>query len=210
MFQKDCNQNIFFCADLIEVIELDDPMRFSTTISKHFVENYSNLKCPKCTEDACENCSADMFDSVQFLRSLKLARALQIKQRVKKAIESNPLATARQVATAQHTASFVFSTNTQASGYMFYTQNDAEYFKTQSANQHLISIGDRSQYAKLNSILDALEHTGYYGFVTFVGCVQCDNVNDSTGSSATTQKSQTNLAATQFRTQSFTQGLRHK
>ena len=72
-----------------------------------------------------------------------------------------------------------------------------------------MTVGDKSQYAKLNSILDALEHTGYYGFVTFIACVQTENVNAGCISNGLpTQKTQIN-APTQFKTQS-TQGLRNK
>lgn len=180
MLQKDCHQKVYFSADMIEVIELNWP-RLTLTFSKHITECYENLKCPECggNSELAGCCRAEMFDSTRFLRAIKLARALQIKHRLRKAMENNPSSSSKSMGTVMTSAATaaVFS-NTQAS--VFFTQNDAEYFTVTQTHHNYhhhqnatdTVIGDKSQYVKLNSILDALEHTGYYGFVTFIACVQ--------------------------------------
>lgn len=224
MLQKDCKRNVYFSTDMIEVIELNWPPHLALTLSKQVVECYENLKCSECDgvagEMTTETCRADMFDSARFLRSIKLTRALQIKQRLRKAIENNPASSSSRPSGTITTTMFP---NTQSS--LFYTQNDAEYFTvTQTHHQHhhnhqaaMNVIGDKSQYVKLNSILDALEHTGYYGFVTFIGCVQCASLNALSSSSSSTvtlagQATQKTPANTQLlRTQSLsTQCHRNK
>jgi hypothetical protein len=59
------------------------------------------------------------------------------------------------------------SSPTNASqNYLFFTQTDVNYFN-QGSEATLTS-----QQQRENSILDALEHVGYYGFVTFRATVQ--------------------------------------
>ena len=48
---------------------------------------------------------------------------------------------------------------------LFFTQTDAGYYAKSQANTD-------SQYLQANSLLDALENIGYYGFVTFIATVQ--------------------------------------
>ena len=70
--------------------------------------------------------------------------------------------------TQAHASSKIFSTQ----NYLFFTQTDVDYYNL-NINPHTNQIGStNSQYMKVNSILDALENTGYYGFVTFIGTVQ--------------------------------------
>lgn len=232
MLEKNCNRYVYFNADMIEVNEmLNWPPQLIMTLSKHATECHSDLKCPECgfgsfAQDVIDGgqieCQAELFDSVRFLRSMKLTRALQIKQRLKKEMENNSSSRFKMgsiAAAAATTSSSVFS-NTQSS--VFFTQNDAEYFAVTQQMHHPINnssaIVDKSQYAKLNSILDALEHTGYYGFVTFIGHVQCVmSVNALSSMMMPTQQPQRSQISTEpttqqpfVRTQSSTQCLKNK
>ncbi len=83
---------------------------------------------------------------------------------------------------------FLDLTSSQAN-YLFYTQTDADYYNLPNKNSLSDSV---SQQIKINSILDALENIGYYGFVTFRATVQrIGLIKWSSSSCATQTKTQT-------------------
>lgn len=181
MLLKDCNQSIYFSADLIEVTELNSNIK--PTISRSKQHSIHDLTCPQCLNSS-DSCNLVLFDPNLFMRSM------------------STLVNHRTT-----NSSFTVFSNSQAhSNYMFHTQNDADYYNR--VNQPTEA---RSQYIALNSILDALDHVGYYGFVTFRACVQrvSSPIDSSSNFSSSGLTQKTNTQITQ-RTTQFTQNYSHK
>lgn len=194
MFQKCSNRVVYFSTDIIELVELDNTFgsMYQIEFSKDIITNYELLVNEN---NMPSNDCHLMFDGKYFSKALKLSRALQNRQRARKLDMKRPKQNADP--------SFTIFSNTQANNYIFYTQNDGNYFTQahHSANK-IDPLFERSQYMRLNSILDALEQTGYYGFVTFVACVQCVKLNGSLSLFLSeTQKTQVTQSAMQFRMQ---------
>lgn len=195
MFHKEMNQNVYFCIDLFEIETLEERWANSIEIflNKKVSNQFENLKCSECFKSNEESssvvCKLILFDIGLYAKSIKIA----------KSEDKNPKGAIQGMSSTLNNQSFMLFTNSQANkNCLFYTQNDSDYF---NLNQQLLtkspmckSTLEKSQYLRLNSILDALENVGYYGFITFRASVQrvgLVKANDVFVPSAITQKTQT-------------------
>ena len=158
MILKDSKLIIYFCTNLIEMIPFDDESEqilSDICIVNKTVFALSGLKCPNCKNENFYDCQSQLFDIKSYMTDLK------------KTISKERLSTIRYpIKETKLPATQAAVSNTQ--NYLFYTQTDAEYY----VHQNAINSSVDSQYMKINSILDALETIGYYGFVTFRATVQ--------------------------------------
>lgn len=114
----------------------------------------NGIKCPECNNENSYDCKLQLFDVKSYLTDLKMTIS---KERLQSKRYPNKELTTTATAAAGSTQN-----------YLFYTQTDAGYY----VNKNAINSSVDSQYMKVNSILDALENIGYYGFVTFRATVQ--------------------------------------
>lgn len=146
MLRTSTEKCIYFGANFIELKTIDKnniPLSFIS--SKITLANLNNLNCPSLCGNSL-NCQINLFDIKKFLGCFN-----------QKKISS------------KHSSNDISSTSSKITqnNYLFYTQTDNGYFNnnvTTTANNNIISSSANSQ---VDSILDALENIGYYGFVTF-------------------------------------------
>jgi uncharacterized protein YbcV (DUF1398 family) len=107
--------------------------------------SFLNLKCTSCSNFSDKSkCSLDLFDLEKFLKMIKTSRD----QNKQNAI------IASQKMDSPHKNAFQSTQN-----YSFFTQNDAPYFQTNNSQN-------------TNSILEAIQLSGYFEYVTFIATVQ--------------------------------------
>jgi len=158
MILKDSKLTIYFDTNLIEMFPLDDESEkilSDICILNKEVFALSGLKCTRCNNENFIDCELKLLDIKRYLTDLKktISKARLISKRypVK---ETKLYNTSMAVSSKQN--------------YFFYAQTDSEYY----VHQNAINSSVDSQYMKINSILDALENIGYYGFVTFRATIQ--------------------------------------
>jgi hypothetical protein len=200
MLVKEFNRSVYFCTNLIEIIKRNPERVLNVDILRRFLKNYDHLACLQChhqgPDDDGGDCTSLLFDVDVFKKAIKLTSRRQ----TGKFKLNNPMISGSgdQQQQQQHSLS-----------YLFYTQNDADYYQQAGTNATSSSLLARSQYNRLNSILDAFENVGYYGFVTFraviqrTGCVRMDNIIFNL-----TQKTQPTTQATSQMFQSQMNSLR--
>lgn len=191
MFLKQFDRNVYFCTNLIEIVQLDeqDPDYVSKCEPfKNTIRLLENIQCSAClyTSSVMNECQLTLFNLNAYNKSIN-----QLRAKIELDIEGNMV----KSGTYHHH-------HHQPSNYLFYTQNDADYYLTGDVNSTNAQAVSKSQYFRLNSILDALENIGYYGFVTFQAVVQRMGVfnNSENPNLPVTQKTQTQIS--QFHTQS--------
>lgn len=173
MVLKDSNISIYFCTDLIEVIAIENDMIKDTPIVEDHkvLVKLSDFKCSECKNEDHIECKMNLFDVKNYMIDLKRSIG-------KERLNSNRflLTEHNKQATAHHH-------NTQ--NYLFVTQTDADYYVNQTNDVD-------TQYMRVNSILDALENIGYYGFITFKATVQRIGIvkNHTFGSTANSTATQ--------------------
>ena len=158
MCLKEYQNDVYFCASLIEIVMSSETSshRFDLKQAKKSVFDSTNLTCPECHYmNSHVECGLVLFDWGKFFTLLKKSIGLERLRKTNrhKLEQTNNVATQAVVA-SQH--------------YLFYTQTDAEYY---SMSRNAISQ-NQTQFMKDNSIIDALENIGYYGFVTFKATIQ--------------------------------------
>ena len=159
MCLKEYQNDVYFCASLIEiVVSPETTYRFDLKQAKKSVFDSNNLTCPECHYNVISNhveCGLVLFDSAKFFTILKKSIGLErLRKKNRLNLEQTNVANQRGVAASQH--------------YLFYTQTDAEYY---SMSRNAISQ-NQTQFMNDNSIMDALENIGYYGFVSFKATIQ--------------------------------------
>lgn len=154
MFSVKHNRYIYFGANLFEIIPFSQPLSslFSSyqniMLNKTLVCNLINLECNGCSSQSSQICKLNFFEIKTFTNYLK-----------------NSIKISRDhLSQSSHTNNSVSMPRNS-----IFTQTDADYYNENTSQQ---INPTNSQYMKLNSILDALENTGYYGFVSFIGTVQ--------------------------------------
>ena len=106
---------------------------------------FSNLKCSSCSySNDKSKCNLQLFDLEKFLKMIKISRD-QNKQ--------NAIMASQRADSAHKNALH------PTQNYSFFTQNDAPYFQTNSSQN-------------TNSILEAIQFSGYFEYVTFIATVQ--------------------------------------
>lgn len=161
MYLRNFNKNVYFCTSLIEIAPITT---IDEQITKSFISavsleskllcSFKDINCPRCIrfnlESQLQNtheCDLNLFEIGQYLKAVKISKRNDHK--------------------AEGEAEKTKSSQTNASqNYLFFTQTDVNYFQ-QGPEATL-----NSQQQRDNSILDALENAGYYGFVTFRATVQ--------------------------------------
>lgn len=162
-------QAVFFCTSLIEPIpdseltprdQLCVQSRHNFRFKKQTILDMPNIECPQCGDRPSIDCELSLFDSQAYLLALKKSISLE---RLKKKRKTNQTA---MIQSQGYSAAL-------SQNYLFFTQTDAGYYTEQKGIAPVpVTSSNVSQYLKVNSILDALENIGYYGFITFIGTIQ--------------------------------------
>lgn len=177
MVLKEYDKTIYFCTNLIEKIVLDESEDFlipDLKLVDKMLFSFTNIKCLNCNEQNSIQCNLNLFNIQMYITDLK------------KSIGKDRLNSKKKSLNKETDINNVQLVNS-SQNYLFYTQNDSEYY----VQPNEINSTVDSQYMKINSILDALENIGYYGFVTFRATVQrIGIVRNITSSFNTTQLSQ--------------------
>lgn len=152
MFLKDFNQTVYFCTNLIELDSVQQNIQsfVNFRLETRTLCNLNNLECRNC--DNLNDCKLSLFDIKIFIQSLKKS--------------NTPKTSNLNLATTQRAHMPLIQTQ----NCLFFTQTDSDYYVENRIQQ--ITPSATSQYMKINSILDALESIGYYGFVNFRAVVQ--------------------------------------
>lgn len=161
MFVGELNSDVYFCTSLIEIITSDSSVNqkyknYTGQLAKKMKCEFTCLKCPQCIGSISQtnDCEMNLFDCKKYLVELKKSISID---RLRK---SNKL-------TENSGDQEVVASQSATQSYLFFTQNDADcYTRTQKNNE------TESQYLRINSILDALENIGYYGYLTFIAVIQ--------------------------------------
>lgn len=160
-------QAVYFCTSLIEPIPDSDltpadqlciQYHHNFRFEKQIILYIPNIKCPECGDRPSIDCDLNLFDSQAYLLALKKSISLE---RLKKKRKTNQTA---MIQSQGYSAAL-------SQNYLFFTQTDAGYY-TEKKGIVPVTSSNVSQYLKVNSILDALENIGYYGFITFIGTIQ--------------------------------------
>lgn len=176
MYSVSHKRFIYFSANLFETISISSSSSsfFSSfnefKLNKTLVCNLSYLECNECRSQSSQLCKINYFELKAFSNCLKNSNKIHQNQ-LNQSLHNNMTSMPRN---------------------LIFTQTDADYYNENTSQQINPS---NSQFMKLNSILDALENTGYYGFVSFIGTVQRVGLlkwfYNSQTSFTMTQKSQT-------------------
>ncbi len=176
MFSEEHKKYIYFSTNLCEIVSISEPLSCLISgfqqfkLNKVLVCDLTNLECNECRNQSSQICKLNYFELKIFSSCLKNSNKTSHYQSSQSALNN--------IASMPRNSIF--------------TQTDVEYYNDNSIQQ---TNPSNSQYLKLNSILDALENTGYYGFVSFIGTVQRKGLlkwfYNSQTSFSMTQKSQT-------------------
>lgn len=164
--------DIFFCTNLIEITQLSFDsiaMSIQFKIIKQKIYDTMNSTGERCLMDpygATAECDLSLFDSKTFLLELKKSISID---RLKRSGHNKKNQRVNEL-----NGRLMVSQNCMrlTQNYLFFTQTDAAYYNNveQRVSQRPQEV--ESQFMRVNSILDALENIGYYGFVTFIATVQ--------------------------------------
>jgi hypothetical protein len=160
MYLKNFNKNVYFCTSLVEItpINTDDkqlkPIISDMRLESKMLCSFKDINCPRCIQYNLQSqlkntheCDLNLFEIGQYLKVVQIGkRKFQKDEPVDGKAKSSP-------------------TN-HSQNYLFFTQTDIGYFNQGSEGALT------SQHQRENSILDAFENVGYYGFVTFRATVQ--------------------------------------
>ncbi len=178
IYMKQFEQGVYFSINLIEIENIDD-LKEPVNVYHRILCEFRNLKCPECDKKLPEssltqaNCNLNLFDVKSFLSILKSRNDFDRKMR----LNINEIQKSQSSFESSGNNNLLFFTQTQQK---FNTQivHDSVYYQdkfTQHNHQNKSKNNQQqlnSQYLSVNSILDALENVGYYGFVTFKATVQ--------------------------------------
>jgi hypothetical protein len=148
---------IYFGTNFIELKTIGKmSMPLSFISSKITLANLKNLNCPSLCHYSL-NCQTNLFDIKKFMHSLN--------QNSKRNDDGN---TQILSSALKMNRNLLLSQN----NYLFYTQTDNAYYNKHNNNNYAITGSNNHQIncslsSQVDSILDALENIGYYGFVTF-------------------------------------------
>jgi len=189
MYLRNFNKNVYFCTSLVEIAPITTPNEqikpFMSRLSleSKLLCSFKDIKCPSCIRFNLQSqlrntheCDLNLFEIGQYLKAFKIDK------------RDNRKGDGEEKKTQ--------SSQTHASqSYLFFTQTDVNYFNQGS------EVALTSQQQRDNSILDALENAGYYGFVTFRATVQrigFMRYSFDTQSSSLTQKMPSQYSTQQF------------
>ena len=158
MVLKDSNINIYFCTNMLDVVSIENDLisdLINVDVTDKNLFSLNSLKCAECNDESSIECKLNLFDIKTFMIDLK------------KSIGKDRLNMHRH-SSKENKSKPIISSISNTQNYLFYTQTDAEYYAQPASRTSSID----TQYMKVNSILDALENIGYYGFVTFRATIQ--------------------------------------
>ena len=186
MFIKPLNKEVFFCTNLIEMFLSQEPRALSARVVNENLFKLTDISCNRCHRVSQEastqaaECDLSLFQVSKILQKSKNSFMRSDLDQDLRAGISKDLSPSQQIKVKEtvHVPDFIL-----------YTQTDAEYYLKAVLTQ---GSSSSTQYMRENSILDAIESSGYLGLVSFKATVQRSSIIQSTGRSwHLTQSSQT-------------------